>query len=164
MATALCFTRAAETYHHWKVFSPGNAGTCIEFEEKALGDALKTGGVKLGAVTYLRISELKSQSRDIRIEQWPFLKRVTYSDEQEVRALYCSKNEAGPTKSIPIPLNCISRIITSPWMPNALQEAVKQTLIGLDGCESLHITASKLIHGHSWDLALRQGLTRAARS
>jgi hypothetical protein len=30
---ALCFAEASETYHHWRVFSHGSDGTCIEFDK-----------------------------------------------------------------------------------------------------------------------------------
>jgi hypothetical protein len=33
---ALCLTEASETYHHWKVFTSGANGVCIEFKKEAL--------------------------------------------------------------------------------------------------------------------------------
>jgi hypothetical protein len=33
---ALCFTTAPETYHHWRVFSHGGDGVCIEFDHQKL--------------------------------------------------------------------------------------------------------------------------------
>src|SRR5579863_3596805 len=29
---ALCMTQSAETYHQWKIFSPGASAICIEFK------------------------------------------------------------------------------------------------------------------------------------
>jgi len=33
---ALCFAEASETYHHWRVFSSGGDGVCIEFDRPKL--------------------------------------------------------------------------------------------------------------------------------
>ena len=33
---ALCFAETTETYHHWRVFSHGADGVCIEFDKDRL--------------------------------------------------------------------------------------------------------------------------------
>ena len=33
---ALCLTESPETYHHWKIFSSGSSGVCIEFFKDSL--------------------------------------------------------------------------------------------------------------------------------
>jgi hypothetical protein len=38
---ALCFTRASETYHHWRIFADGSSGVCISFRRDKLLDAVK---------------------------------------------------------------------------------------------------------------------------
>jgi hypothetical protein len=30
----LCFAEACETYHHWKAFSHGEEGVCVEFDKE----------------------------------------------------------------------------------------------------------------------------------
>lgn len=37
---ALCFTKESETYHHWRVFSSGASGACINFNPEQLETAL----------------------------------------------------------------------------------------------------------------------------
>jgi hypothetical protein len=63
---ALCFTESDETYHHWKVFSHGKDGVCIEFDKPRLlriwkGDPtspppLRDLGVQRAAVSVAAIS------------------------------------------------------------------------------------------------------------
>jgi hypothetical protein len=33
---ALCFSKKRETFHHWKIFSGGPAGVCVEFDKDML--------------------------------------------------------------------------------------------------------------------------------
>src|SRR5438046_2646856 len=33
---ALCFASCPETFHHWKVFSSGSCGVCVEFDKNVL--------------------------------------------------------------------------------------------------------------------------------
>ena len=37
----LCLTEAPETYHHWKVFSSGSSGVCIEFHKAKFEEAIR---------------------------------------------------------------------------------------------------------------------------
>src|SRR3990167_8422654 len=39
---ALCCTLATETYHHWRIFTQGMEGICIEFERRSLESKLST--------------------------------------------------------------------------------------------------------------------------
>src|SRR6187455_3028495 len=33
---AVCFSMRQETFHHWRIFSSGSAGVCIEFDRERL--------------------------------------------------------------------------------------------------------------------------------
>lgn len=33
---AICFSARGETFHHWKIFSSGSSGVCIEFDKDLL--------------------------------------------------------------------------------------------------------------------------------
>lgn len=33
---ALCFAESRETYHHWRIFSYGTDGICLEFDKQEL--------------------------------------------------------------------------------------------------------------------------------
>src|SRR5689334_5694440 len=56
---ALCFAESHERYHHWRVFTHGSAGVCIEFDREpfvAYSRTLKN--VRAKKVTYKEIAEL----------------------------------------------------------------------------------------------------------
>lgn len=150
---ALCFTRQAETYHHWRVFSHGSDGVRIEFEMKDLETMFgaKTG-VKQGLVRYRMIKDIEKQ-KTIDAEELPFLKRSPYKDEKEYRIVYSSKTAVVEFKDYPIKISWIRRVTLSPWMSTSLASSVKEALRGIDGCSKLKIGRSTLVNNEIWKSA-----------
>jgi hypothetical protein len=146
---ALCFAEASETYHHWRVFSPGMDGVCIEFDkDKLLGAFKGDDQITSRSVQYRQIPHiLKNRPVD---DELPFLKRFPYQDEREFRIIYCSLSELVESKSYLIGLDCISRITLSPWLPPPLATSVKKALRAIDGCSKVKIYASTLIENEKW--------------
>jgi hypothetical protein len=86
---ALCFAECAETYHHWRVFSSGVDGVCIEFDLAKLSRGFSGDGrVKAGYVNYKTITELRDMKDNFDIDELPFLKRFAYRDEREYRLVF----------------------------------------------------------------------------
>ena len=147
---ALCFTESAETYHHWRVFSHGRDGVCIEFDKERLlsvwaGDTT----VVTGVVNYEEIRSLRKR-KVLSSEQLPFLKRYPFRDEQEFRVVFTSMDQADEHKSYTIPLSCIKRVTLSPWMSKALATSVKQTLKDIPQCKGIKVSHSTLVDNEVW--------------
>ena len=70
---ALCFTQAAETYHHWRVFANGPAGVYVRFDREQLLKAVnKKPGVRTRPVRYLKLNEARGmtlETRDLPVPQ-----------------------------------------------------------------------------------------------
>ena len=146
---ALCFTRASETYHHWRVFAPGTAGVCIRFRAEALHAlAAATPGLRLQPVEYLTLDALRRGR--IAQARLPFLKRYPFKPEQEARLLWESRREQRASLALPIELAAISRISLSPWLHPALVDGVRGLLRGLPGCTKLPVYRSTLIGNAEW--------------
>jgi hypothetical protein len=146
---ALCFTQAAETYHHWRVFSSGSSGICVVFRRTALLDAVGTKtGVSCRDLSYVKINSLKKA----RLSQLdlPYTKRIPFADEQEFRIIFESWDQAVKAKSYRIPLSCIERVVVSPWLNSALYADVKHTLTAIKGCSKLVVTRSTLVGNDRW--------------
>ena len=147
---ALCFTEREETYHHWRVFSHGSDGVCIEFDKEQL---LKVWDeeltVRAGKVTYREI-KVQRKKGPLAVKQLAFLKRYPYRDEREFRVVYVSMDEVAEFKSFPIPLSCVRRVTLSPWMSNALDESVKQTLKDIPDCSNINVYRSTLVDNEAW--------------
>lgn len=149
---ALCFARAPETYHHWRVFSSGSDGVCLEFDEdKLLAAVGKDARVQARAVTYREIREVSPGP--LADDDLPFLKRFPYRDEQEFRLLYVSPDKETEFHQVPIPIGAISRVTLSPWMAAPLADAVKQSLKEVKGCAAVKIYRSTLIENERWKSA-----------
>ena len=145
---ALCLTESDETYHHWRVFSHGSGGVCIDFDKQRLLKALKKyPQLQARAVEYKKINDISNKS--LLTDALPFTKRIAFKDENEFRLFYaCNEGEA--TLNFPIPLNTIKRITLSPWLPKTVANQVKATLKAIDGCKSLSIYRSTLVENERW--------------
>lgn len=147
---ALCFAESYETYHHWKVFSHGSDGVCIEFDKEHLLGAFDLDqNVRHGTINYTLLKEAKKMA-DIDVEQLPFLKRWPYGDEAEYRVVYVGRDAPKPFHDVSISVSYVKRITLSPWLAAALADSVKATLKSIDGCSKIKVYRSTLIDNPDW--------------
>ena len=146
---ALCFTTGFETFHHWKIFSYGSAGVCVEFDKKMLlGFFANIKGIRSGSVKYRSITDLEASRPNL--EDWPFLKRLPYKDEKEFRIIYENKYKCEETKEISFDVECIRRITLSPWLRRHASETVKNIIKSIEGCNGLKVNHSTLLDNSRW--------------
>ena len=145
---ALCFSQVPETYHHWRVFAPGNSGVCIEFDHMALVKELAATGVECSSVDYKTTNDVATFQT--QLERLPFTKRSAFSDEEEFRVVFASSTVELATKEVPFSLSSINRISINPWLPPPLFTSVKETLLAIGGCANLNISHSQLIDSRLW--------------
>jgi hypothetical protein len=147
---ALCFAEQHETYHHWRVFSHGPDGVCIEFNKEKLLTAF-TGdpNIRSGPVTYRQIKDIRDPV-PVAIDDLPFLKRFPYQDEREFRVVYTDAVRTAEFKDFPIELSWIRRVTLSPWISKQLAASVKASLRELPGCSRLKIARSTLVENEEW--------------
>jgi hypothetical protein len=145
---ALCFTQASETYHHWRVFSSGPSGVCIEFHRDALIKALEGYDVRFSDVRYRTLKAMHHKRPSI--DQLPFIKRQAFRDDHEFRIVSTSVDKRRSTLDLRIPLSCINRITLSPWLLKRVADEVKWDLRAIHGCDHLSITRSTLVDNEEW--------------
>jgi hypothetical protein len=148
---AICFTEAAETYHHWHVFAGDTSGICITFNKEALLECFdRSAGFDYGPVDYRTLEKLRRQRP--RENELPFIKRAGFLDECEFRVLYKNHSREMSSKEVRIPLNTIERITLSPWIPRALVGCLRETISSIDGCDHLgeYVVRSTLIGNSEW--------------
>ena len=145
---ALCFSQAGETYHHWKIFSPGSSGVCIEFNKTELLDAVPKRGFRHDAVNYAYIS--KALEVGIKAEQLAFTKRHAFYAEDEYRILYGNKSRELLTANFRVPVSSINRLIFNPWIPDPLYKTMRELIKEIDGCSSIAVNKSRLIESEAW--------------
>ncbi|MFT3782234.1 MAG: hypothetical protein QM790_09485 [Nibricoccus sp.] len=145
---ALCFSRGDETIHHWKSFAPGTSGCCIEFSGRMLAAAFaKHPGLRHGRVVYRKISYLARHS--IAVERIPFTKRWPYRCEEEYRAIWEGKSDAG-FYEVPIDLRTITRITISQKMPVPVYNTIREYLREAFRDPDKHIFRSTLFENRIW--------------
>lgn len=154
---ALCFTTSSETYHHWRSYSYGADGACIEFHDDLLLEHLRQNcdGVIHRKVIYKEVADLEATLPTD--DELPFVKRYPYVGEDEYRLIYVCKSRLEKTKHIPIGYDMIRRITLSPWMPQPLVKSVKKGLELLTPSAKIETYQSKLINYPRWQSALKRG-------
>ena len=146
---ALCFSKTPQTCHHWRVFSAGSDGVCLEFYKAKLLKTMKQDdrftcrSVKYRTIKYAKMKGLPTADL-------PFVKRRPYKDEHEFRILFVDEDEIKEFARLEISLDWIKRITLSPWMPEPLAETVKSTLKCIRGCEKLKVHRSTLVDNERW--------------
>ena len=146
---ALCLADCAETYHHWRVFSNGSGGACIQFNrEKFLAAISKIDSLRSEVVRYKTINELRQAKPTL--DELPFLKRFAFQNEGEFRLFYKSNTKGRPIHRIQVPISCVDRVILSPWLPNVVSDRVKKTLKSISGCSKVKIYRSTLVENENW--------------
>jgi len=146
---ALCFTREAETYHHWRVFAPGSAGVRISFDASRLQPCLdQCSGLRLEAVRYVRLKDM--EGRQFSVDELPFVKRFPYRAERETRLIWESETEEVSLMRLPFERSAITDITLSPWLNPSLEPELKQMLKSIPGCGGLRIARSTLVGNAQW--------------
>lgn len=146
---ALCFSQTSETYHHWRVFSNGPAGVCVEFDRAALLDsAQKTPGIKANNMEYLTLRA--ARTRKLKTDELPFVKRYGFKPEKEFRFVYESTDEELQSLNIPIDIDCIRSISLSPWMHPSHSKSTVAAIRAIDQCSRLRVSRSTLISNEQW--------------
>jgi hypothetical protein len=146
---AVCLAACGETYHHWRVFAHGPSGVCIEFDKQGLLDSFAgLGGFSHGLVDYEYIDTLKKNKPDL--SKLPFLKRKAFKDEVEYRIIFESATKNLTVKTVPIDLKSITSVIFSPWLPSAMEKAVKTAVESIPGRDHIKLSSSRLIDNARW--------------
>jgi hypothetical protein len=159
---ALCLADGAETYHHWRVFSHGSGGVCIQFgREQFLAAVAQAPGLRAQAVQYRTINELQAAAP--ALDELPFLKRHAFQDESEFRLFHASSQAGPPVHRIAMPRSAVDRIILSPWLPDSVAKHVKETLKSIPGCSKVKVYRSTLVENENWKKFAQGSLGHIAR-
>jgi hypothetical protein len=150
---ALCCTRATETYHHWKVFTDGREGVCLELHREALESALdRLPNMIARPVEYLLVKDVEEFSY-ADLPRLPFAKREGFQDEREWRIIGFSDDPTRKTLPVTLELGWINRIVVNPWMPLALVDNLRRLIRTLPSCTNLRVDSSRLTNSRKWKAA-----------
>ena len=147
---ALCFTTATETHHHWKVFTSGPSGVCVDFHKHELVDVVKKYRVQAGPVSYPTLVELNAKKGTPQIaKSLPFLKRYAFRDEEEYRLVHFSKTDEAVFR-VPIPRRVIAGVQLSPYLNDEVGQSVIKLLKSAKHFDGLNIKRSLLLDNKQW--------------
>jgi hypothetical protein len=148
---AVCFTQAAETYHHWKVFAPGPSGVCVVLHKNMLLDQLGgQPGLRCESVEYRSKNDLKRNP--VSIKELPFVKQRQFADDRECRMILELDSSFRSTSvwNLPFDPSTIAWITLSPWLPQSARRSVWDSILNIDGCEHLTRKKSTVVVDDEW--------------
>lgn len=157
---ALCFASGDETYHHWHVFAGGAGGACIVFNRNKLLATFDRQDVNYSEVDYWTLKDL--DNKELTLDQLPFTKRWGYRPENEFRAIHESAEKKVSFFDVDIPLDAISRIALSPWLPQSIVSTTQNILRSIEGCEKLRVARSTLTGNRTWKVAFKEAAEKVA--
>lgn len=145
---ALCLSHGDETIHHWKTYSNGISGCCIEFDAKKIIQLLETrNGIRFDAVEYKKIKDLNDDSIDIK--RIPFTKRWPYRCEEEFRIIWEGKSDT-PCYEIDFDLQMINKVTISQHMPDQVYSTIREYLKSAFKNPDKIINRSTIYHNSIW--------------
>lgn len=148
--SALCLSKADQTYHHWKVFAPGAEGVCISFKRDDLVKVFRDDPrVEIEDVTYKTVAQAR-KLEPLSEKQLKFLKHCRYSDEKETRIVCTDKMREDQFPSFPFGVEAIERVTLSPWLAQPLVDPMKNAIRGIEGCKGLKVYRSTLTDFKDW--------------
>ena len=142
---ALCFSCGDETIHHWKAFSDGSSGCCVEFDVAKLTAVFDRLKLRHGPVAYTKMNDVHDGA--ISFNQIPFIKRWPYRCEEEYRVIR-EDAKTEPFYEIPISLGMIRRVTLSQRMPEQVFRTIKSYLRG--AAASSKVCRSTLFENKIW--------------
>lgn len=146
---ALCLTGAAQTYHHWKVFTHGSSGACVCFNREKFLNWIEEDELIIGRkVEYKTLAQVRKSPPPI--DDLPFVKRKAYEHEAEYRLLYTTRRKSVPAKSFKMPLDIIDSILLNPWLPPSTASAVEEVIHRIKGCEGLDVLRATIVKNDEW--------------
>ena len=149
---ALCLTGAAQTYHHWRVFTHGASGACIFFDKEKLLSWIKADGQTTGRkVQYKTLAQV--QKAPPSLDDLPFIKRKAYQHEAEFRLLHTTRRKSIAVKSFEIPMDMVHGVFLNPWLPQATVSAIEDVIHRIDGCEELEVLRATIVKNDDWQKA-----------
>lgn len=152
---------APERYHHWKIFSSGIEGICLELKRGPLELSLPAHQAFSGPVDYETLASVEKLT-ELDALRLPFLKRQGFSDEREWRIIAHRNDPHVTACHVPIDRSWIHRVILNPWMPDTLASTVRAVIKSQPGCEKISVVSSHLTNSKRWKAAGDRMLGKAS--
>ena len=146
---ALCFTKAFEASYHWTAFSSGEAVVRLRFNRKQLEKDV--GRLKLTTMKEVKYHPIRraKQSR-FATEDLPFIKRIAYEGEREVRVFYASGLKKTPSVKIKLSVGCLDQIVLSPYLHPKSVRSLRATLKDIGVPWTFSVVHSQLTMSGNW--------------
>jgi hypothetical protein len=146
---AACLSEANQTYHHWRVFTTGASGACIEFHRDDFVKWVESNpSLKGNQVIYRTLASVRKKAP--LLNELPYLKREAYVDEKEYRVIFEGGSSKATIKEFDFPIALISCVRVNPWVPLTVARSIADMVRRIPGCDGLKLQRSTIVQSDEW--------------
>lgn len=146
---AACLSEASQTYHHWRVFTTGASGVCLEFHRDEFVKWVESNpSLKGDQVIYRTLASIRKKAPVLH--ELPYLKREAYVDEKEYRVIFEDGSSKVKLKEFEFPISLVSCVRVNPWVPLSVARSIADVVRRIPGCDSLKLQRSTIVQSDEW--------------
>ncbi len=147
-----CFTKNYDVYHFWKIYADRPSGVCVKFKTEKLTDAIERDrdaiSFRFQPVEYRTLRNLTQNEVDIK--EYPFIKRVAFKAEEEVRLFFEEAKAGLPYRTLHIELDSIEEIVFSPLIRDEYLINFSSLIDTIAGPNSIKMRKSTILQSAAW--------------
>lgn len=153
---ATCFTAQDDAYHFWKMYTTRANGACVKFKTRELFNAINLdyspNSFRFDSVKYRTLKDVTQNL--VEIDEYPYIKRMAFNAEQEVRLIYEEPKSTLPYRFLKIDLDAIQEIVIGPSVRDEYVNDCVATISSLSNGGSMKIRKSTILQSAAWQRQL----------
>lgn len=147
-----CFTVNDDAYHFWKIYTNRASGVCVKFKTQGLVDSINldrySSNFRLDVVKYRTLRDVTQTM--VEIEEYPFIKRVAFRAEEEVRILCEEPKSNLPYRTLKIDLDLIEEIVIGPSLRDEYAEDCINLIKSIRPIDGVKVRKSTILQSAAW--------------
>lgn len=149
---ASCFTSNDDAYHFWKIYANRPTGICIKFDTAKLLESIKKDSeaqcFRFDAVQYRTLKDVTQN--EVNINEYPFIKRLAFKAEEEVRLFFEQTKTDLPYRTLRIEIDSIKEIVISPLIRDEFVEGFLRIIKSVEDLSKIRIRKSTILDSPTW--------------
>ena len=147
-----CFTTQYDAYHFWKIYADRPSGVCVKFKTQKIREAIErdkdSSRFHFQPVEYRTLRNLTQSEVDIK--SYPFIKRVAFKAEEEVRLFFEETKADLPYRTLCVELDSIEEIVFSPLIRDEYVKNLSCLINKIIPSNAIKMRKSTILQSAAW--------------
>jgi len=149
---ASCFTSNDDAYHFWKIYANRPTGICIKFDTSKLFESINRDKeaqcFRFDVVEYKTLKDVTQN--EVSIGEYPFIKRLAFRAEGEVRLFFEESKTDFPYRVLRIGIDSIKEIVISPLIRDEYAEGFLKLIKSVEDLSNIRVRRSTILESLTW--------------